>query len=420
MTETMTDKPTILVVDDSRLMRVAARKILKNDFDVLEAEDGEVAWEMLQGNDGVNLVMSDLSMPNLDGLGLLKHMRTSQQPGISGLPVIIVTGAEDDDGSKDTALSAGANDFITKPFDSVQLLARARAQIKQQHTEQALQHSELRTQQLEEQSSIDELTGLANERTFVEHLEEGLAYAIRHRTELALLAVQLDKYKVLFLRRGKEAAEGILEQLAKILCADRRREDTVARIAPDSFAMLLPCANPVGARRVAEQLRTTIESHAFASEGESFSLTASVAVSCPFIHHETKPQELLVDATEKLKRAHHAGGNCVVYKRAATTQEYAPAESHNTPATQPPRHPSAASSDEVQRALEALSLGQQPHDSMTALIRATLPLLEEWNRLQDNRHHALLEQLKTALQADEAAQSAADLAADPVQGQHSR
>lgn len=422
MTDAMTDKPIILVVDDSRLMRVAARKILKNDFEVLEAEDGEIAWEMLQNESRIGLVMSDLSMPNLDGLGLVKQIRQSAEPRISNIPVIIVTGAEDDDGSRESALSAGASDFITKPFDSVQLLARAQTQARQQRTQRALQDSEERKQQLEEQNSLDALTGLANKHAFLEHLEEGLSYAIRHRTELAVLAVQIDRYKVLYLRRGKGAAESALSQLTKILCADRRREDTVARIGLDTFAILLPCANPVGARRVAEQLRATVESQTFDNAGDTFSITTSIAVSCPLIHPDIKPQELLFDTSEKLNSAQHAGGNCVVHKRAATAPASLPADPDTKSAAlsrqRPP--PQVASIAAVQHALEALSTGRQPDGCMTALIRATLPLFEEWNRAQDNRHRALLEQLQTALQGDEAEQSAADLATGAAQSLHSR
>jgi diguanylate cyclase (GGDEF)-like protein len=401
MTDVVTDKPTVLVVDDSRLMRVAASKILNNSFDVLEAEDGEVAWAMLQENTAVTLVISDLSMPNLDGLALLGQIRTSQRSDISRLPVIIVTGAEDDDGSKDSALSAGASDFITKPFDSAQLTSRVQAQIKQRRTEKALQQSEQRTQQLEQRNSVDELTGLANQRAFTDHVEEELSFAIRHRTDVAVLALQLDKYKLLFLRRGKETAEDILGQVAGILCADRRCEDTVARIGPDSFAVLLPGANPIGARRLAEQLRDTVEHHAFSSHGESFSLTASVAVSCPFIHQETRAADLLVDASEKLKSAHHAGGNCVVHKSDDAESEPGAAHAPDARAVQSHERTPVANSHEVQRALEDLSLGQHPQASITALIRATLPLFEEWSRTQDNRHHGLIEQLRSALQADE-------------------
>ena len=142
MTDATTDKPVILVVDDSRLMRVAARKILKTDFEVLEAEDGEVAWEVLQSDSNIDLVMSDLSMPNLDGLGLVKKIRAAAEPHLRDIPVIIVTGAEDDDGSRESALSTGASDFITKPFDSVQLLARTQAQARQQRRQR--QHGDQR------------------------------------------------------------------------------------------------------------------------------------------------------------------------------------------------------------------------------------------------------------------------------------
>ena len=408
MTEPMTDKPVILIVDDSRLMRVAARKILKNDFEVLEAEDGEIALEMIQSDVRISLVMSDLSMPNLDGLGLLGQVRRSPEPHISTLPIIIVTGAEDDDGSKQTALSAGASDFITKPFDSVQLLARTKAQAKQQRTEQALHDSETKTRQLEQHSNVDELTGLANERAFFEHLEEGLSYAIRHRTELAVLIVQVDRYKVLFLRRGKEAAERTLVQLADILSEGRRREDIVARVGLDSFAILLPCANPVGARRVAEQLRATIEEHSFQVPDGPCSITVSVAVSSPFIHSDSKPRELLDDAAEKLKSAHHGGGNCVVHSSAAATPE-APVEESTPASPAPPPHatPPATPAD-VQRALEALSAGEQPDGSLSALVRAALPLLEAWNREQDNRHGGLIEQLTSSLSPEQPQPAAAD------------
>ena len=420
MSDAMTDKSIILVVDDSRLMRVAARKVLKTDFEVLEAEDGKIAWEILQRDSRIGLVISDLSMPNLDGLGLMKKIREAADPRLSNLPVIIVTGAEDDDGSKETALSAGASDFITKPFDSVQLLARAQAQVARQRTHQVLEDSEVTKQQLETQNSLDAFTGLANKRAFFEHLEEGLSYAIRHRTELAVLLIQVDRYKVLFLRRGKESAEVALGELAKILCADRRREDTVARIGLDTFAILLPCANLVGARRVAEQLRATVESQVFRHAGDTFSITASMSVSCPSIHPDITSQELLFDASEKLHSAQRSGGNCVVHKYPATTPESPPAEAHDSSAAPLSRRPQVADIATVEQALEALSSGRQPDGQMTALVRATLPLLEAWNRAQGNRHRVLLEQLHAALRADEAEHSATGLATAAAQRLHLR
>jgi len=403
MTESCSSKPTVLVVDDSRLMRLAARKILKNDFEILEAEDGEVAWDTLQANNNITLVMSDLSMPNLDGLGLLKKIRESSQPELKELPVIIVTGAEDDDGSKKTAFSAGASDFITKPFESVQLLARAQAQAKQQRTQQALQHSETSKQQLEDHSSVDLLTGLANQRAFTDSVEEKLSYAVRHKTGLALLLIQIDKYKILFLRQGKKTAESILQRIAQILSEGRRREDTVARISLDSFAVLLPSATEEGAGQIARQLHRAVREETFGSSGDNpLSASVSIAVSSPSLHSESglDATQLIAGANETLRQALAAGGDCVQGADSQTTT--APQQPVDKilpePETIEPVPPAVASSGDVQRALQALSAGRHPETSADELARAVLPLLHNWDQSLNSRYTTLIEQFKSALE----------------------
>jgi len=393
MLEATTNRPTILVVDDSRLMRVAARKILKNDFEILEAEDGEAAWDVLQDNRQINLLMSDLSMPNLDGLGLLKKIRESSEPHCKELPVIIVTGAEDDDGSKNSALAAGASDFITKPFESVQLLARAQAQVKQQRIQRALVDSEARKQQLEKQSSVDSLTGLANQKAFLNGIEESLSYTVRHGTELALLMVQVEKYKTLFLRRGKQTAEEILRRLAVLLGEERRREDTVARFSMDSFGILLPSANLMSARRVAEQLHLAIKQRDFKFGGETVPVNVTIAVSSPPVHTHINAAELLADAGEKLKIAKKAGGDRVQFTLTKTSLEQ-PAQKTVAKEPEPTR---VASIADVQRALQSLSSGDTIENSTDELARAVLPILEAWNQAHANKHSTLFAQLKSAL-----------------------
>ena len=401
MTESCSSKPTVLVVDDSRLMRLAARKILRNDFEIMEAEDGEAAWETLQDNSHITLVMSDLSMPNLDGLGLLRKIRESSQPELKELPVIIVTGAEDDDGSKKTALAAGASDFITKPFESVQLLARAKAQAKQQRTQQALQHSETSKQQLEEHSSVDILTSLANQRSFTDNIEENLSYAIRHKTDLALLLIQIDKYKILFLRQGKQTAESVLQRIAQILSDGRRREDTVARISLDSFGILLPSATLEGAGQVARQIHKAVRESAFGTSSDKpLSVSVSIAVSSPPMHPGLDATQLLAEANETLKQALAAGGDCVQGADTPTTA-VSRTPAHEIPAepeTVVPAMPAVASPDDVQRALQALAGGRRPEISADALARAVVPILDDWNQAHDNRHITLVEQLKSALE----------------------
>ena len=401
MTESCSSKPTVLVVDDSRLMRLAARKILKDDFEILEAEDGEAAWDTLQDNSHITLVMSDLSMPNLDGLGLLRKIRDSSQPELNEIPVIIVTGAEDDDGSKKTALAAGASDFITKPFESVQLLARAQTQAKQQRTQQALQHSETSKQQLEEHSSVDILTSLANQRSFTGNIEENLSYAIRHKTDLALLLIQIDKYKILFLRQGKKTAESVLQRIAQILSDGRRREDTVARISLDTFGILLPSATLEGAGQVAIQLHKAVREDTFGTSSDKpLSVSVSIAVSSPPMHSGLDTTQLLAEANETLKQALSAGGDCVQGADIQTTAApRTPAEEFlPEPETVAPAPPAVASSDDVQRALQALADDRRPEIPADALARAVLPVLDDWNNTRDKRYTVLIEQLKSALE----------------------
>jgi diguanylate cyclase (GGDEF)-like protein len=402
MTVLSTSKPTILVVDDSRLMRVAARKILKEHFDVLEAEDGEIAWDKLQSDTRISLVMSDLTMPNLDGLGLLGKIRESERAALRSMPVIVVTGAEDDDDSKTRALAAGASDFITKPFESVQLLARVQAQEKQIRTEQALQQSEDSKQKLETRVGIDSLTELANTAAFTGSVEESLSYAVRHRTELALLLVQIDKYKVVFLRRGKQVAEEILRRTARLIGEGRRREDKVARVGMDSFGVLLPSANPVGARRVADQLRSVIEQQSFEFNGEPLSITASVAVAVPAFTAGYRAEDLMADANAKLALAQKAGGNRV------QTELGEPVATSGGAAGAGLEKSLAMLIDQASRVMKAGDApGAVDLRSLNELARAVLPALEAWNRAHDNAHRTLIESLRSALAPDDAGTSAA-------------
>ncbi len=392
MTDLETDKVTLLVVDDSRLMRVAARKILKNDFTIVEAGDGEEAWSALQQHPEVALVMSDLSMPNLDGLGLLKRIRES---GFSDLPVIIVTGAEDDDGSKKTALAAGASDFITKPFESIQLLARAKSQARQKTTQEALQKSETEKQQLREVSPVDPLTGLASKHAFSDHLEENLAYATRHHTNISLLLVRIEKYKVLYLRRGKQVAETLARELAKIFSEGRRREDTVGRIALDTFGILLPSAGKEGAERVLAQLKHAIDETQISVEGEVVPFKVMTGLSCPDIHTDIRADDVMSLAEAALSAPEP------VTKQA----EPAEAPSHPAPVIEPVKH-DVATPENILQALNALAGNTEPATAPDSLVRGILPILSAWNRSHGGRHDSLVKALQETLYATEKADTA--------------
>ena len=125
-------KARILMVDDSKLMRKAAVKMLGEEFDVVTADDGAQAWQMVGEDQTIQVVFSDLNMPVSDGYELLRRVRASADAGIQTLPLIIVTGAENDEAARMKALDMGATDFITKPFSTTDLVARARAHANNQ------------------------------------------------------------------------------------------------------------------------------------------------------------------------------------------------------------------------------------------------------------------------------------------------
>lgn len=235
MSET-TNKPRILAVDDSRVMRVAMRKILGKGYDVIEAEHGEDAWTLLINDNTIQVLFTDLSMPYLDGYGLLERMRTSDDQRLQEMPVIIITGKEDDDDAKQEALDRGASDFISKPFESIQLQARAKAHVNFKETATQLSNTQAK---LERQAAVDEVTGLSGQRYFCKAADEALAYIRRHGGQYVLVRLDLDDFNQIFIKYGKEAADDILAMTGKHLAARVRKEDMLARVGVAKFAMLL-------------------------------------------------------------------------------------------------------------------------------------------------------------------------------------
>lgn len=357
--------PRVLIVDDSRLMRAAARRVLAKHYDVVEADSGLTAWDTLHVDPSVRVTISDLSMPGLDGLGLLKRLRSSDQARLQEMPVIIVTGAEDDDAQiKEAVLAAGATEFIRKPFDAVHLLARVQAQIQLVHTA-----DELREQQevVREQSAVDPLTGLATERRF--HLlgQQQLAYAIRHRTELAVVRVQLFGLD----QASADIRQILLKQAAALLRNRLRQEDTAARVNEHEFALLLPAANPVGARRLAERLRGDIEQiQSDPKQPPGAALRARTGVAAPVIR---------------------PGIHFDAMFAAAAPGADTPCQARQ--ATQPPSPP-----PDLEGALALIAQGNTERLTpyLDQLVRRTLPLLELWNSTTDQQLDALLQRLASS------------------------
>jgi len=121
-------RPVILIVDDSRVMRQALKKILTPLYAVAEAGDGEEGWSRMLERPAIAGVFTDLSMPRLDGFGLMRRIRESGDEEVNTLPILLITGNEDSAGTRERALAAGATGVIMKPFNAADVLG-----VVQQH-----------------------------------------------------------------------------------------------------------------------------------------------------------------------------------------------------------------------------------------------------------------------------------------------
>lgn len=302
-----TQKPRILAVDDSRVMRRAMSKVLGKTCDVVEAEHGEDAWTLLTNDPEIRVVFTDLSMPYLDGFGLLERMRASDDPRLQEIPVVIITGKEDDDETKQLALDKGANDFITKPFDSVQLQARAKAHLRFGETNRKLTKAS-------EETAVDELTGLGAHRYFLKVADEQLAYTRRHGGQFILLRMDLDNFNQMFIHAGKEQASVILKQVGETLSKAVRKEDTVARVGLAKFAMLLRETTMEDASETAKRILDQISQLKFSINDNKLTVTSSIGLLEPHIDEEISIEAIIKEAEKYLAKAATAGGNQVVVK----------------------------------------------------------------------------------------------------------
>jgi diguanylate cyclase (GGDEF)-like protein len=292
-------------------MRRAISKILGTDYDVIEAENGEDAWTILLNDNSIQLLFTDLSMPFLDGFGLLERIRTSDDPRLHELPVIVITGKDDDEKSKKEALDKGASDFITKPFDSIQLQARAKSHINFKQAASKLSEA---SSKLEKLAAIDVTTGLGGQRYFCKVGEETLAYAKRHSMQFVTVRMDIDGFNDLFVKYGQQIIDYILRNIGEKLTSVIRQQDTLARVGVYKFAIILKETSLDEAILLTERIRQEIQATRFklSRNEELIKLTVSIGLYEPEPGLEQTFKEV-IDKTEKyLNDALAAGGNCII------------------------------------------------------------------------------------------------------------
>lgn len=297
----MPQKLRVLVVDDSKVVRKAFVRILSEDYDLVEAADGEEAWEKLEQDDEVCAVFTDLNMPHLDGHGLVKRIRGSKDGAINSLPIVLVTSSGEDTEVTKKALTAGATDYVLKPFDSVFLQSKAKAYVKPR--DHGVGDNKL--------ASLDPLTKLANRTYFLERGEQDVSAANRHKSDLALILLSIDDFQNLAKQTNEKIIGGIIRKVGTYISSEVRLEDTVARIDKSKFSMLLADANLNAATELAERIRAKVEQKTIKHHETTFKVTISVGVSSLPGDIARTLDMLMLEADRHLASAVKSGGNSV-------------------------------------------------------------------------------------------------------------
>lgn len=303
---------SILVVDDSWESRDAITSILntQEDYSLVMAENGQDAIRKLQSQN-FDLVISDISMPVMDGLELLDHL-TKESPNI---PVITFTGFGDLFGVK--ALERGAEDCIFKPFDARDFKLRIAKALKYSHLKKYQDLLEQKNEELRLLSVTDPLTQLYNRHFMQDALKREFARAKRYRSRLSCIMVDIDHFKNVNDQYGHTQGDAVLREFAALIGNTTREVDIPCRYGGEEFLVILPETDRRGAECLADRLRRATEAMPiFRVESSELLQDVSISISVgaasfpdPRIRTE---KDLVMLADEALYLAKNQGRNCVM------------------------------------------------------------------------------------------------------------
>lgn len=302
------DLPRVLIVDDSRMVRASIIKHIRGSFDCREESDGEAAWQALVVDPAIELLITDIGMPRLDGYGLVERVRESKLARLQNLPVVIISGDEDD-AAKEKARQLGATDFITKGIGAAELLARLNSLTRLAQTRRELDESRAA---LANQSPLDPASGLATRSYLNLRGEQDLSLARREQGSISAIVIEIDHFDSLSTWHGSGVAQLVAKKLSKILSSKIRHEDTVAELSPGQFAVLSPVSDAVACCAFALRLQAAIEKLVLAYREERIRISITAGVASSDVDGMTTVSHLLGVATGRVQIGQQAGGNRVV------------------------------------------------------------------------------------------------------------
>lgn len=311
----------VLLVDDQIIVAEAMRRALHSELDMEfhYCQDCTKALEIAK-HIQPTVILQDLIMPGVDGLDLVKEYRADRQT--SSIPIIVLS-AKEEATVKSEAFRVGANDYLVKLPEPVELIARIRYHSKAYLTQlqrDAAYHALRRSQQeltetnleLQRLTHVDGLTALSNRRYLDESLDAEWTHAIRTRVPIAAMMIDIDHFKLFNDTYGHLAGDEALQQVALVLkAACRRSSDTAGRYGGEEFVLIFPGMPEHEAHALANNLVAQVAAlnipHAASTTSDRVTISVGVAVQVP--KRGQHASSLIKTADDGLYAAKRAGRN---------------------------------------------------------------------------------------------------------------
>lgn len=307
----------VMIVDDSRTTRDMVSAVLTSDDifgAIYEAGDGHEAIDLLESGVRVDLIIMDIRMPRMDGFELINRIRVSDAFGEVPILVLSVDGRSE---IKTMGLNIGASDYVVKPFDQGELLARAKLQIRRKVIQDELKKRNRDLAEINEKlktlAVTDELTGLSNRSHFFEKMDKEMKRCRRHGIPMTVLLIDLDDFKNINDTHGHIAGDEVLRTVSSVLASCVRDNDAVGRFGGEEFIVYLVHTSALEAAVPAERIRESVAGTEFEFAGKACRVSASVGVaSYPAADDGESRVDFMKRADAALYEAKRNGKNAVV------------------------------------------------------------------------------------------------------------
>lgn len=309
----------ILLVEDKEFDKNKVVEALSADLNiVMSVDNGMKAMELVSSQE-FDILMVSLNLQNEDGLRLCSHLRSNERT--RSLPIVMVAETKDIQRVAH-GMEIGAYDYIMRPIEKNELLARMRTQIRRKRFQERLRSSYEISLSM---ALTDSLTGLYNRRYLEVHLEKLIESNAQSKKALAVIMLDIDHFKDVNDTHGHAVGDAVLKIFADRLKDNVRSFDLVARMGGEEFVVILPDVSPERAYMVAERLRKSIgeEPVPCAVEGGSLHITTSVGAA--IINNGGHEIASVLDRADKcLYEAKHGGRDCTIFenKGKITSDDY--------------------------------------------------------------------------------------------------